>query len=151
MDQTLQRLRASNAHILQRIVLTPQDARRPKLYFFMKQELIMTLETLRERGMFRHCTFYNKNNGDEVYFDYIVKKEFKTLYEWITDCGSTINDVLYGVNRFDGHLSYVELTSIDDDLGTLMDKLVIENLGVPDLLVITKDRGVIGAPQFLYT
>ena len=154
MEQQLYQLRVSNADVLRQITLTGDDLKKAKLYFFNRIELTLPAQTLRERGLFRHCTFYSKNNGDLVYFDYIVKKEFKTLSEWITDCDSTIENVLYGVNRFDNTRSYVELSQIckpvENELTGLMEKLTVEKYSVPDLLVITRNRGVISAPQFLY-
>ena len=158
MEQTLTKLRASTAWVLERIILSPKDARKPNLYFFDKIELTMNVETLRERGLFRHCKFYK-----DKYYDYIVKKEFGTLEEWIADCGALTSNIMYGVNRFDGHTSYIELSVINalltpdtdvstDNMNSLKDfflKLTLDGLGLPDVIVNTRDRGLQGYYSYM--
>lgn len=56
-----------------------------RCYFFLKRELAM--EPIRHLKMV--------HNG---YFDYIAKKLFTTLEEWVADCGGELGDVLYGRN-----------------------------------------------------
>jgi len=67
-------------------------------YFFLDRELDYTnrkewLEAKRN-GLIRHVKPYRKK-----WLDYVVGKEFNTLQEWVTDCGGTLDDVRYGVNR----------------------------------------------------
>jgi len=56
-----------------------------RCYFFLKRELAM--EPIRHMKVV--------HNG---YFDYIAKKHFNTIEEWVADCGGELSDVLYGRN-----------------------------------------------------
>jgi hypothetical protein len=56
-----------------------------RCYFFLKRELDME--------PIRHMKIVH--NG---YFDYIAKKHFDTIEEWVADCGGQLDDVLYGRN-----------------------------------------------------
>lgn len=88
----------------------------------------------------RHCTIYKKG-----YFDYIVKKEFKTFEDWIADCGTTLPHVMYGYSKFDGCQSYVPLQQILDvispqqpdiqQLIDLMNKLQSDDLDLNALII----------------
>ena len=67
-------------------------------YFFLRRELEVT-DIIKYRkawseGKIRHCKPYNGR-----WFDYTVRKEFKTLEEWVKDAGGTMEEILYGVNR----------------------------------------------------
>lgn len=67
-------------------------------YFFLRRELEVT-DIIKYRkawseGKIRHCKVYNGR-----WFDYTVRKEFKTLEEWVKDAGGTMEEILYGVNR----------------------------------------------------
>ncbi len=66
-------------------------------YFFLRKELGVTRDTWQEakqRGEIRHCKIYGGR-----FLDYVVRKEFNTFQEWLTDAGGRIEDVLYGENR----------------------------------------------------
>ena len=67
-------------------------------YFFLRRELDVTdmnkYKKAYSEGKIRHCKPYRGG-----WFDYIVRKEFTTLEEWIKDAGDTMENVLYGVNR----------------------------------------------------
>lgn len=67
-------------------------------YFFLRRELEVT-DIIKYRkawseGKIRHCKPYNG-----CWFDYTIRKEFKTLEEWAKDAGGTMEEILYGVNR----------------------------------------------------
>ena len=87
-------------------------------HFYLKEELkVKTVEEYRvakQLGEIRHVVEYKGK-----WFDYIVKREFKTLSEWAIDAGGTINDVLYGTNRANiGHKPvFVTLDALLDHLG----------------------------------
>lgn len=67
-------------------------------YLFLKRELTLIPENWqvgKENGTIRHCKVLR--NGK--FFDYIVKREFNTLEEWLADAKDTMDNVMYGVNR----------------------------------------------------
>lgn len=84
-----------------------------KPYFFLDKELYLNIETIhdfvRERlaGNIRHCKIIWKSKR---FYDYIVHKEFNSLEEWAVDCGYTIDNIRYGVNR--RHTGNVDYTNI---------------------------------------
>lgn len=66
-------------------------------YFFLRRELDVTRDTwqaAKQRGEIRHCKIYRGR-----FLDYVVRKEFNTFQEWLTDAGGRIEDVLFGENR----------------------------------------------------
>jgi hypothetical protein len=67
-------------------------------YLFLERELEFKnkaqWQDAKNRGLIRHVKPYNGK-----WLDYVVHKEFSTLAEWVADCGATLSDVLYGVNR----------------------------------------------------
>lgn len=56
-----------------------------RCYFFLKRELAME--------PIRHMKVVH-----EGYFDYIAKKHFATIEDWVADCEGELEDVLYGRN-----------------------------------------------------
>lgn len=56
-----------------------------RCYFFLKRELAM--EPIRHMKVV--------HNG---FFDYIAKKHFDKIEDWVADCGGELEDVLYGRN-----------------------------------------------------
>ena len=67
-------------------------------YLFLERELEFKnkpqWQDAKNRGLIRHLKPYNGK-----WLDYVAHKEFNTLAEWVADCGASLNDVLYGVNR----------------------------------------------------
>jgi hypothetical protein len=67
-------------------------------YFFLRWELEVDTYpkyiNAYSEGKIRHCKPYRGH-----WLDYIVRKEFDTLEEWVKDTGDTMENVLYGVNR----------------------------------------------------
>ena len=82
-----------------------------------------------------------------MFLDYIVKKEFNTLEDWVADCGATMNDIMYGFNKFDGVRSYVTLQQLISYLATqdveevtnFMRRLNVTGLTIQSVLVVKKD------------
>lgn len=98
-----------------------------KPYFFLDKELYLKLKNyddfLREKksGNIRHCKILYKS---KTFYDYIVHKEFNSLEEWAADCGCTIDNVRYGVNRTYSNecLDYIHIYNLINTFTT--DKLV---------------------------
>jgi hypothetical protein len=73
-----------------------------KPYFFLEKELYLNMinynDFVREKlaGNIRHCRILY---GSKTFYDYIVHKEFNSLEEWAADCGYTIDNIRYGINR----------------------------------------------------
>ena len=67
-------------------------------YFFLTRELKYTnpreWRVAKRAGLIRHVKYY-----DGGWLDYIVNKQFNTLAEWVADCGDSLENVNYGVNR----------------------------------------------------
>jgi len=67
-------------------------------YFFLERELAYKnktqWQTAKNHGLIRHVKPYNGK-----WLDYVVHKEFNTLAEWVADCGDSLKNILYGVNR----------------------------------------------------
>ena len=60
-----------------------------------------------QNGRYRHLTFYK-----DGFFDYIVKKEFKTFQEWVQDCKVPIEDICFGYQKFDGMHTYISFNEL---------------------------------------
>jgi hypothetical protein len=94
-------------------------------YFFLDKELDLynkpEYSFIREKlaGNIRHCKILH---GSKTFYDYIAHKEFNSLEEWAADCGSTISNVLYGINR--PYESYIHYTTIH----ILINKLTADKL-----------------------
>jgi len=120
--------------------------RSSKPCFFLRRELGQNVDTLRDTNQYRHCKLYK-----DGYLDYIARKEYATIEDWVADCGSTMNEVLYGFNKFDNRQTYVSLQRLLDnldpvqlpetddmrDLNEFMTKLSTDKLTLEDLLVNT--------------
>jgi len=110
--------------------------------FFLERELGRTARNLYATNEYRHCKVYGGG-----FLDYIAKKEFKTLEDWVNDCGSTMDQVLFGYNKFDMRCSYIHLSQLmtaisppdaDVDIITaFMNKLAVDELSLQDILVDT--------------
>jgi hypothetical protein len=88
-----------------------------KPYFFLDKELYLNMinynDFLREKlaGNIRHCRILY---ASKTFYDYIVHKEFNSLEEWAADCGYSIDNVRYGVNRsYSNHdVDYINIHSL---------------------------------------
>ena len=132
-------------------------------YFFLRKELNVTVEAwvdAKNRGEIRHCKPYRGK-----WLDYVVRKQFDTFQDWLTDAGGKMEDVLYGENRIrnqewkwiDGALQriaktpkYVELSVLLNHLGYVEPEKVetpdykdvdVEQLTM-QMEMLMKDRGL---------
>ena len=109
--------------------------------FFLERELDRTARDLYATNHYRHCKVYAGK-----FLDYIAKKEFNSLEDWVTDCGSTMEHVLFGYNKFDKRHSYIRLSELIeiispeqevDIITKFMNKLAVDELSLTDILVDT--------------
>jgi hypothetical protein len=123
--------------------------------FFLHRELGRTARDLYQTGQYRHAKVYR--NG---YLDYITKKEFATLEDWVADCDSSMDDVLYGYNKFDGRQSYVLLAELlnhlkplqvaeVDEVTKFMAKLAVNDLSLSKNILVLRDNKVETFDQFM--
>jgi hypothetical protein len=120
--------------------------------FFLHRELGRTARDLYQTGHYRHAKVYPRGG----YFDYIVKKEFATLEDWVADCGSTMDNVLYGYNKFDGQPSYILLSYLlnhlkpeVDEITKFMAKLAVNDLSLAKNILILRENKVETFDQFM--
>jgi hypothetical protein len=87
-------------------------------YLFLERELQFTNSAewrhAKNRGLIRHVKPYAGK-----WLDYVVKKNFDTLEEWLNDCNASVDDVAYGVNRVHKGMQpkFVKLKQLLDKLG----------------------------------
>jgi hypothetical protein len=100
MDQILQNYWNSRAFAPTIGQTAFENWNRSGQYFFLSSELsvktpVQYVEAIKNKKI-RHCIPYNGK-----YYDYIVKKEFNTLAEWVMDADATANleMVCYGTNH----------------------------------------------------
>lgn len=73
-------------------------------YLFLKRELEVTADNwqdAKKNGMIRHAKMYKGK-----FLDYVVRKQFDTIEEWVKDAGGKMEDVLYGENRVQNRESW---------------------------------------------
>jgi len=108
--------------------------------FFLEREIGRTARDLYATNQYRHCKVYCGK-----FLDYITKQEFRTLEEWVASCGSTMDQVLFGYNKFDQRCSYIrlaqlmtEITPVVNDVDIItafMNKLAVDELSLQDVHV----------------
>ena len=113
------------------------------IYFFLKRELDVKnrdeFVVAKSENRIRHCIPYKGH-----YLDYVVKKEFPTIHDWVKDCGDKMENVLIGSNRVqDGNAPhYMTITELlilmYDYTGPLEDQLKVEIPSLPPFLGFTK-------------
>lgn len=85
--------------------------------FFLRNELYFTTpkewRDAMNRGFVHHC---KPHNGK--WYDYISNRHYDTIEDWVSACGATLDDVLFGVNRI-----YMNHKSIYVNIHQLLDKL----------------------------
>jgi hypothetical protein len=111
--------------------------------FFLSHELVYSKATAKAAGAYRHCKIYRGH-----YLDYTTRTEYASLEEWATACGSTIDYVLFGWNRFDGQQTHTTLKKLIqhlsppdpevDEITKFMNKLHVDELGLRNVLVDTR-------------
>lgn len=108
--------------------------------FFLERELGRTARDLYATNQYRHCKIYCGR-----FLDYITKQEFRTLEEWVASCGSTMDQVLFGYNKFDQRASYIRLSQLMNEISppqqdvdiitSFMNKLAVDELSLQDVHV----------------
>lgn len=108
--------------------------------FFLRTELYFTTpkewRNAMNRGFVHHC---KPHNGK--WYDYMSNRHYDTIEDWVSSCGSTLDDVLFGVNRI-----YSNHKSIHIHIHQLLDKLgyldtftsIAKSLDLDDSLVDTR-------------
>jgi hypothetical protein len=84
--------------------------------FFLRRELGKTKAELKASGQYQHLRLtMNKLTGTLEFLEYSQSRMFyKTLEEWVTAQGCTLDDVLYGRQDFDGHKRWITLQELVD-------------------------------------
>ena len=123
--------------------------------FFLHREIGRTARDLYQSGHYRHLKVYPRGG----YFDYIAKKEFATLEDWVADCGQQLHDIVYGWNKFDGRDSYITLPTLlnrinprkpeIDALTNFMAKLAMHDLTLTKNVLVLRDNKVETFDQFM--
>ena len=121
----------------------PDYVREPPC-FFLDREIHYTKAVAKARGYYRHCKIYKGH-----YLDYTTRLEYDSLQEWATACGSNINNILFGWNRFDGLPTHTTLNKLlehlspqpdpqVDELTRFAQKLSMDELSLKNVLVDTR-------------
>ena len=108
--------------------------------FFLNIGYELTKDALKASGHYSHCKIYK-----DRYLDYISKKEYPTLNAWAADHGCTVDNILFGFQKFNNEFScitYHDLLRIlhgdgGTELDAFMERLTVDELGLHDLLVVT--------------
>jgi hypothetical protein len=122
--------------------------------FFLERELSLTKKQAIELGVYRHLKPYRGR-----FLDYIAKKEFATLEDWVTDCGSSMDKIMFGFSRFDGYRTYIRLEELInyftptcqdmDELTKFAQKLSIDELSLKNVMVRTRTVGLLTYAEYM--
>ena len=122
--------------------------------FFLERELSLTKKQAIEFGVYRHLKPYRGR-----FLDYIAKKEFATLEDWVTDCGSSMDKIMFGFSRFDGYRTYIRLEQLInyftptcqdmDKLTKFAQKLSIDELSLKNVMVRTRTVGLLTYAEYM--
>ena len=131
----------------------PNYGRNAHPSFFLWRELAYSQAAAKKHGVYRHCKPYKGH-----FLDYIVRKEYATLEDWVADCGSDMNQIRFGYQKFDAANSHVAIQQLEDFLTPLpelvpiknemdevtsfMEKLHVDELSLRSLLVRTRTSGI---------
>uniref|UniRef100_A0A6C0F4E4 Uncharacterized protein n=1 Tax=viral metagenome TaxID=1070528 RepID=A0A6C0F4E4_9ZZZZ len=109
----------------------PNYGRNAQKSFFLHRELVHTKESAKRLGIYRHCKPYKGH-----FLDYIVGKEFATLEDWVEECGyASMDDVMFGFNKFDGNHTYITLNQLIDHLDPMPPMILNQD---PEMVELTK-------------
>jgi len=111
--------------------------------FFLSRELVSTKEQLKTSGQYQHLKFaMNRESGSTEFLEYATtRRYYKTLEEWVTANGCTLDDVRYGRQDFNGIPTFITLQELIsrydemDDLTQLFRKLRTESASIEDVMV----------------
>jgi hypothetical protein len=121
----------------------PDYTREPPC-FFLIHELSYSKATAKAAGIYRHCKLYKGH-----YLDYTTRTEYASLEQWAAACGSTIDNIMFGWNRFDGRPTHTTLKKLMqylcpppdpevDALTKFVTKLHVDELSLRNVLVDTR-------------
>jgi hypothetical protein len=124
--------------------------------FFLERELAFTKQGANTVG-YSHVKLYKGH-----YLDYVNKREYNSLEEWTADYRSSIDNILFGYNKFDGRHSYMTLKQVMqylcpspadpavEELSEFAARLSVNELSLQkNVLVITKTAGIQSYNQFM--
>lgn len=127
---------------------------RSDMCFFLERELSYTKQGAIQSGVYRHLKPYRGR-----FLDYIAKKEFATLEDWVTDCGSSMDKIMFGFSRFDGYQTYIRLEQLInyftptcqdmDELTKFAQKLSIDELSLKNVMVRTRTVGLLTYGEYM--
>jgi len=124
--------------------------------FFLEQELEYTKQGAIANGCYSHVKLYKGH-----YLDYISKREYGSLEEWAADNHSSIDNILFGYNKFDRRNTYITLKQLMqtlcppadpavEELVAFANRLRIDDLTLQNnILVITQNAGIQGYNQYM--
>jgi len=112
--------------------------------FFLDRELMHTKASAKNFGLYKHCKLYRGH-----YLDYTTRTEYASLEAWAAACGSTIDHIMFGWNRFDGLPTHTTLKKLlqhlcpppdpeVDELTRFVTKLHVNELSLRNILVDTR-------------
>jgi len=120
---------------------------RSDMCFFLERELSYTKQGAIQSGVYRHLKVYKGH-----FLDYITKKEYATLEDWVADCGSDMDKIMFGFSRFDGYRTHIKLEQLInhldpvsqdmDELTKFAQKLSIDELSLKNVMVRTRTVGL---------
>jgi hypothetical protein len=135
----------------------------PQKSFFLRRELTHTKESAKQLGIYRHCKPYKGR-----FLDYIVRKEFATLEDWVLDCPgpASMDDVMFGFSKFDGYRTHITLDQLInhldpmpplvpfedpdmDELAKFANRLHIDELSLKNLMVRTRTSGLLTYTEYM--
>ena len=143
-------------------VIPPYYGRNSHPIFFLDRELVGSIDYIKHNSLHRHVKVYKGH-----FLDYIARKEYATLEDWVFDCGSSMNRVRFGFQKFDGLQTHISLQQLVDELDPLppliplddgtaeiaqfMEKLRVDDLSLKNLLVRTKTVGLLTYTEYMET
>lgn len=143
-------------------VMLPYYGRNAQPSFFLDRELIGSIDYIKHNKLHRHVKVYKGH-----FLDYVSRKEYATLEDWVADCGSSMNNIRFGFQKFDGMQTHISLQQLVDELDPLpplipvdetmdeitkfMNKLHFDELSLKNLMVRTKTVGLLTYNEYMGT
>jgi hypothetical protein len=123
--------------------------------FFLDRELMHTKASAKILGFYKHCKLYKGH-----YLDYTTRTEYASLEAWAASCGSTIDHILFGWNRFDGLPTHTTLKKLlqhlcpppdpeVDELTKFVNKLHVDELSLRNVMVRTRTSGLLAYTEYM--
>lgn len=143
-------------------VIPPYYGRNSHPSFFLDRELVGSINYIKHNNLYRHVKVYKGH-----FLDYIARKEYATLEDWVADCGSSMDHVRFGFQKFDGLQTHISLQQLVDELDPMpplipfdenvdeitkfMNKLHVDELSLKNLMVRTKTVGLLTYTEYMET